>query len=381
MKYKNFIISLLLSVLVVGGCVQKRAETKKIQVGVFNGNGASPICVIETMEALKIDSGINAQVITAAEIQDGKISSFDVVIFPGGSGSTELNNIGQRGTKLIADFVKEKGKGVVGICAGAYLLSSTKDYPSLQLSSSEHIDRPHYNRGRGLVEVKLAADGNHIFPELADRSFFIQYYDGPVLQQIDSIEEKYVELAQYVTDIHPDDYAPTGITPGKTFLFKQQVGKGRIMSMAGHAESTPGIRWIVPRMARWAAGSKLVSYDEKWIRPEINDSAIFFDKANKRLEKKLFWQLFDDDPQIRIQAMDKLYELRSRPAVRWYIGLLRDDDAGVRKNAAKLIKLCEYTAALPDLIQSYRNETNSETKAIISEAIVFLGGESLLTNK
>ncbi|MEA3443512.1 MAG: BPL-N domain-containing protein [Bacteroidota bacterium] len=355
-----------------------KTSDNNLKVAVFAGNGASSICVLETIEALKIDSAIKAETISAAEIQKGMLGEFDVIIFPGGSGSKELNNLGQSGIEIIREFVQEKGKGIVGICAGSYILTSTSGYPSLALSSSEHIDRDHYNRGRGLIEIKLSSKGDKIFPEIAGKRVFLQYYDGPVLAPIETDNGPYTELAGFVTDIHPDNYAPVGITPGETFMFNQQSGNGKLISISGHPESTPGMRWLVPRMARWAAGSELSGYDKKWIRPEINDSAIFFDKANKRLENRLFWRLFDDDPQIQIQAMDKLYQLRSRPAVRWYMGMLRDKKAEIRKRAAELLKLCEYTAALPDLTQCYRTETNNETKDVLSEAIVFLGGEKLM---
>ena len=91
---------------------------------VFNGNGASNVCQIETYEALKIDSDIIADYISAAEIVSGKLNDFDVIVFPGGSGSLELNNLGQIGAKKVIEFVNA-WHGAVGICAGGYLFSTT----------------------------------------------------------------------------------------------------------------------------------------------------------------------------------------------------------------------------------------------------------------
>ena len=79
-----------------------------------------------------------------------------------------------------------KRKGVIRISAGAYLLSSTPGYPNLKIASSIHIDRAHYNRGRGLIEFNLNDKGLDIFPELKDHKLFTQYYDGPVLVKSDS---------------------------------------------------------------------------------------------------------------------------------------------------------------------------------------------------
>ena len=344
-------------------------STRKIQVGVFDGNGAGAISVIETIEALRIDTGINAFAISASDIQKGELKTLDVLIFPGGSGSKELNNLGQSGKEKVIDFVKNDGKGVVGICAGAYLLSSTAGYPSIAMASSVHLDRKHYNRGRGLVQFALTDQGLEVFPELKGKALFVQYYDGPVLSQTDSIETNYNEIAKFVSDIHPDNFAPEGLTPGKTFSLNEKIGNGKLFIIAGHPESTPGMRWLIPRIARWTSSSDIISYNEKWIRPQINTKVILFDKELRKQEKKLFWQLYSDNTEDVINAMNSLNAMRSRPAVRWNIGLLRHKDAEVRKNAARLIAETEYTYALKDLNQAYSTEQDSAAKNSMKLAI------------
>ena len=344
----------------------------KLRVAVFNGIGAGPISVLETIEALRIDSGIIIETISAAEIQSGKLDEFDALILPGGSGSKELINLGKIGKETINRFIREDGKGIVGICAGGYLLSSTIDYPSLDIASSVHLDKSHYNRGHGLIEFNLTKTGLNIFPELSNIRLFAQYSDGPILGRSDVAGASYNEVAQFVTDIHPDNYAPKGITPGKTFSLVEEVGNGRVFIIAGHPESTLGMRWMVPRMVRWVCNRDLVTYNEKWIRPKINDTTILFTNKLKEYERKLFWELFSDSSEVQINAMNQLYELRSRPAVKWYIGLLRDTNSKTRMYAAKLIKDTEYTYALPDLKEAYRRELNQETKAALKDVIIFL---------
>jgi len=374
-------IVLLFALVFVSACntdvekyteIQSEKGENKIQVGVFDGNGAGAISVIETIEALRIDTGIEAFPISAVDIQKGELDNIDVLIFPGGSGSKELNNLGQSGKDKVNDFVKNQGKGVVGICAGAYLLSSTAGYPSIAMASSVHIDRKHYNRGRGLVQFMLTNGGLKVFPELEDKDMFVQYYDGPVLSQSDSIESDYNEVATFVTDIHPDNYAPEGLTPRRTFSLNENIGKGKLFIFAGHPESTPGMRWLIPRMARWVSSSDLISYNQKWIRPEINTTAILFDRELRKTEKKLFWQLYSENTEDVINAMNSLNAMRSRPAVRWNIGLLRHNNAEIRKNAAKLIAETEYTYALKDLKQAFIDEQDSDTKKVMQNSIDLL---------
>ncbi len=227
---------------------KKQIEAKStdvIVVGVFDGSGAGAISVIETIEALKIDREINAFPISASDIMQGKLKEIDALVFPGGSGSKQLNNLGKQGKDAVLQFVKEDGKGVLGICAGAYMLCSTEGYVSLQLGDVKHIDRAHYARGKGLVEFKLNAEGEKIFPELKGNNQFAQYYDGPVMVSLKT-NDGFSELGQYITDIHPNKGTPEGVTPGTTFIYNEIVGNGRIFAVAGHPESTPGMRWMIP---------------------------------------------------------------------------------------------------------------------------------------
>lgn len=352
---------------------EQKADAK-IEVGLFNGNGASPTCILETYESLKIDSGISVSYLSAKQILEGKLANLDVIVFPGGSASKELNNLGEMASAEVTKFVNA-GKGAVGICAGGYLFSTTKGYPSLKLVSATEWDREHYDKGRALVEFEPTESGLELFPELKGETCFLQYYDGPVLMPADSGRSgtmNYTELAKFVTDIKIHEGYPAGITPGKTFLLKEKIGKGRAIVVAGHPESTPGMRWMVPRMVRWAANSPIIEYNKKWIRPKLYSHEILFSKELVSKEKSLFWDLLSDNPGKKTEAMKKLWELHSRPAVRWNIGLLRDSSPEVRAYAAKLLKNAEYSAALPDLQSAYNLEDNPEAKNSMKEAIQHL---------
>ncbi|MEN8116528.1 MAG: BPL-N domain-containing protein [Bacteroidota bacterium] len=380
MKLKKRILYILFFAFLIscnyGNEESLKHQQSKIKVAVFEGDGASVTCVLETYESLKIDTGIEPSIITAAEISAGKIDDFDVIVFPGGSGSKELNNLGDLAAAKVHEFVNS-GKGAVGICAGGYLFSTTKGYPSLQLVSATEWDREHYDKGRALVEFKLTDIGDELLPELKNKKAFLQYYDGPVLMPADSGRSRtmdYTEYAKYVSDIAIHEGYPSGVTPGKTFLLGEEIGEGRAMVVAGHPESTPGMRWMVPRMARWAAKKELVKYKSKWVRPEINDAPIFYSTDLVKKEKEMFWHLTSDNTENKLMAMQTLFEMRSRPAVRWNLGMLRDAAPEVRVKAASLLKETEYTAALHDLKLALEIETDSSVKTALTDAIEFLSG-------
>jgi len=378
---------LVMIFLIVTACGKQQPDDNKIVVGVFNGNGAGAISVVETIEALKIDKDISPLQISASDIQSGKLDDIDAIIFPGGSGSKQLNNLGDYGKEKIRRFVTDQGKGIVGICAGAFLTSSTPGYPSLELGNVKVTDRAHYARGRGLVEFKLTSEGkiifpelDHnklfkltsegkiIFPELDHNKLFCQYYDGPVMELLEQ-KENYSELATYVTDIHSNAGAPKGVTPGKIFLYKQKVGNGSLFAIAGHPESTPGMRWMVPRMIRWVTNNKQVKYNTQLIKPENYTHEILYDKNLKINEKANWWGLFNANPDSVIISMNYLHSICSRPAVRWNIGLLRNPSSKVRLHAAELLKKSGYTAALSDIIIAFEKENDQDVKVQLSKII------------
>lgn len=350
----------------------------KIKVGVFNGNGASPVCVIETKEALKIDPDMSIMEISASDIMQDKLMDLDALVFPGGSGSKEFNNLGQLAAEKVKEFARTKNKGVVGICAGGYLFSTTPTYPSLEILGAPDT-REYYDRGRGLIAFDLNEKGREIFFELANYdTLFVQYYDGPIFVN----PEKYnlTVLGEIRSDIVTKKDYPVGFTPGKPAFFTKKYGEGNIFVSVGHPEATPGMRWIVPRMVRSTLGKELITYDSRLIRPEINSEEILYLTEQKKEEKKYYWQLFDESEELVLNALESLYSLRSRPSVRWAIGLLRHHSPAVRMEAANYLYITEYTAALDDLEACLEVETVLENKEQLQKILnafnQFVGSEN-----
>ncbi len=368
----RFFFTVLLTVLITTIAFGQRRSGKKIQVGVFDGNGASPVCVVETMEALKIDKGIYPHKISAVDIMNGALDKLDVLIFPGGSASKEYNNLGLKGAEKVKAFAEKKHKGLVGICAGGYLFSTTPDYPSLELFPAPDI-RDHYNRGRALIGFTVNKTGKKIFPELkkVDTAFY-QYYDGPMYDIPEGAP--ITVLATLTSDISHKKGYPKNVTPGKPAFFTADYGEGKIIASVGHPEATPGMRWIVPRMARYVAGKRLVGYKKNVVRPQIYSKEAFYTPDVIAFEKENFWKLFSKNDDEVIKAIDNLHSIYSRPSIRWTIGLLRHTSPAVRKHAALYLAETEYTAAIPDVRVAYQIEKDEATKAVLKKVLDGLNG-------
>ena len=367
------LLSVIVIALIIFGCspapqkIIEEASQNRIYVGVYSGSGASSVCIIETLETLKLDSGICVRRVSPTDIQLGVLDNLDVLIFPGGSGSKEYNGLGQTSATIVQEFAKKQGKGVVGICAGGYLFASTEDYPSLKLIAAESI-RDHYNRGRGLMAFNLTQTGEEIFPELKGfDSLFVQFYDGPIYENIDF--DQINVTSEIISDIATHKGDPKGVTPGKPAFLTTSYGEGKVFVSVGHPESTPGMRWMVPRMARWVVDKPLISYNKNIIRPEINNTEILYYPDVIKYEKKNFWKLFDDSDDEIISAIENLYSIRSRPSIRWSIGLLRHESSEVRLAAAEYLLETEYTYAISDLECAVEVEKDSEIKKELAKIL------------
>jgi len=371
---------ILFFILATSAC-QLPAEdaVDKIKVGVFDKNGGSPYCITDAIESLRIDRGIEARTVSAADILSGAASDIDVFLFPGGSGRSETGNLGEMGQQKIIDMVKNHGKGIVGICAGAYVLSETPGYPSLALSGGEAIDIKHDHRGHGLVKFTLTETGKDIFPELKNReTCYCQYYEGPVLIPAENSKYRYNELATMQSDVHLIEGTPANMTNNRPFIIVSNIEKGKSASVVGHPENTPGMRWIIPRLVRIVAGREIVPYNKNVVRPGIYTKEILCNAEQLSKQRKAHNALIGSKEE-KLKAMQVLYEMCAWSAKKWIPPMVRDKDFEVRLLAAQLIVKLERTDAINDLKAAVLNELTPKNKKLLQGQLELL--ENIPGNK
>ncbi len=362
-----------LLLLILGFCscnkLDKSENSDFIRVGIFDTNGDSPGCIIDAFEALRIDSEIKPEVISAATIMSDEILDYDVILFPGGSGKAETSRLGELGKKRIQELLSDYGKSVIGICAGAYILTQTQGYPSLGLSGMQATDIKHDHRGHGIVKFSLTGEGAKIYPELKDREIsFMQYYEGPVLIPVENAKYKYQSLATMLSDVHTVEGAPTNMTNNKPFIITSEVGKGNTASFVGHPEATPGMRWMIPRMVRYLLNKELVSYSEAVVRPEIFNEEILFTSELLEKQGKYYDNLWGTEAE-KIEAIRGLVEISAWSAKKRIVGLVRDFSPEVRKVAADALVQLERTDFIFDLEMAVKTEKDIETKMYLENQL------------
>ena len=367
---KKTIFLFLTLIFAITSCQKPNNNT--IKVGVFDKNGDSPYCITDAIEALKIDKDIEALRVSAADIVSGAANDIDVFLFPGGSGRSETASLGELGQEKIINLVKKQGKGVVGICAGAYILSETPDYPSLSLSGAEAIDIEHDHRGHGIVKFRLTKEGEKLFPELKENKIcYSQYYEGPVLIPAKNSKYKYNKLATMLSNVHTVEGAPSNMTNNKPFIIITNVEKGKTASVVGHPEATPGMRWIIPRLVRIVADKKIIPYKKNVVRPDIYNKEMLLTSDLKIKQQKAYDDLIKSKEE-KLKAMKNLVDMCAWSAKKYIPPMIRDKDFDVRLLAAKLTVYLERTDAIKDLEAAVKNETNKQNKNLLNEQLQLL---------
>lgn len=347
-------------------------DKETIYVGVFNENGDSPYCIADAVEAIRIDPNMQVRVVSAAQILSGKTKDIDVYIFPGGSGKSETGSLGNLGQEKVIEEVKKQGKGIIGICAGAYILSQTPNYPSLDLSGAEAIDIEHDHRGNGLVKFSLTEAGQELFPELKNQEIlFSNYYEGPVLIPAKEATSEYTELATMLSDVHLIEGTPSDMTNNRPFITLTDAGKGKVVSIIGHPESTPGMRWMIPRLVRVVLEKELSSYSSAVVRPEIHQAEILFTTAQREKQSKAYDNLWGSKEE-KLQAMQEIVDMSAWSAKKKIPPMMRDENAEVRLLAAQLTVYLERTDALEDLESAVLIEKDAAIKAEMEKSLLDL---------
>ena len=111
--------------------------------------------------------------------------NFDVVIFPGGSGTGQANALGAAGQAAVKSFV-HGGGGYVGTCGGAFLAIK---HLGLYGEPSPPTVEP-WARGHGPVSVEFTLKGVSSL-QLShseyggDKNVTIEYWQGPIIASAD----------------------------------------------------------------------------------------------------------------------------------------------------------------------------------------------------
>ena len=247
--------SLVLLVVVLIACSPLAADEPKksaapIRVAIYDDAGGGGKGPANLERGLTTEAGFTTQRVKAADIRAGVLKDFDVVVMPGGSGSKQAAALEEKGREEIRRFVVS-GRGDLGICAGAYLASA--DYTwSLHLLDAKVLDRKHWNRGNGDVQLLFTGCGRE-FHGASTEQVTVRYAQGPLLAPAGKAEiPDYEELAKFETEVVKNGASP-GVMKGTTAAARGRFGQGRVFCYSPHPESYGNLDHYIQAAVRWTA--------------------------------------------------------------------------------------------------------------------------------
>ncbi|MDA7921818.1 BPL-N domain-containing protein, partial [Verrucomicrobiales bacterium] len=248
-----------------GDCSQQLAvpeSNDKLQVALFDGVGTGPSS-FKLMNLIDEAPDLSLFHIGPNAMKSEILKQFDVVVFPGGSGSKQGGAIGEQGRTSVREFI-ESGGGYVGVCAGAYLCSANYRW-SLDLIDSRAftgtVDIPEkgkknlwYRGPETAVDIELTAKGEALFgSEGIPKNFIVRYANGPIITRHGSEAlEDYQVLAWFRSENSLWE-KQKGTMINTPAIISGRFGKGRVVSVSPHPELTPELHPIIIQAIRWGA--------------------------------------------------------------------------------------------------------------------------------
>jgi hypothetical protein len=232
----------------------KTPDDSRIAVAVYVGPGvfgAGPDALTANL-ASHPDQFIG-RVIGPAEVKNGGLDQFDVVIFPGGSGSKQGAGIGEDGREEVREFISAGG-GYLGICGGCFLACENFDWSLKILDARTKSSKWK----RGVTDLELDFDDDAFASlGLTSPNAVVKYANGPVMEPAHSPDiPDFSTLAFFKTEVS-ENGTPKGIQVDSPAILTGPFGAGRVVGISPHPEQTESLKQIIPKLIEWSAGRDL----------------------------------------------------------------------------------------------------------------------------
>jgi glutamine amidotransferase-like uncharacterized protein len=210
------------------------------RVGIFDDDGAvsssghDPLWIVRSVRHLPLD----VTVFDAVDVANGALARCDVVVFGGGSSRRQGLALGEAGRARVRAFVR-RGGGFVGLCAGGFLASTSRDR-YLGLLDFD-VDG---TRGSGVVPLawNMALADQHGIEGTRPTKF-----SGGPLIEIDEMGPGVEVWATFAEDLAREEREALPLK-GTAAAVAGSFGDGRVVAFSPHPERAPG-----PQEAFWNA--------------------------------------------------------------------------------------------------------------------------------
>jgi glutamine amidotransferase-like uncharacterized protein len=178
-------------------------------INIYNDKGLNKTTPKIWKDFFSVTDIYDIQFVKADDILSGNPTA---ILFPGGSASIFATKLGKKRRKKIVKWVEDGGI-YIGVCAGAYLASSTYEW---SLGISPIIVSRNWCKGKYDVKIKIN-DNEHL----------VNYFNGPTCESWENVEV----IGTYTEGI--PHYQSTINSPAITF---NQYETGKVFLISPHLE-------------------------------------------------------------------------------------------------------------------------------------------------
>lgn len=173
-------------------------SARPLKVAIFSGNGSPQSSVDVAAKAVGFVPNASFTILKGEDIGTTELKAYDVIVFPGGSGSAQSKTIGEAGLNNVREFVRGGG-GYVGICAGAYLACTNYSW-SLGILNAATVS-PKWQRGHAILEEEGTDAATPVLGKVEGK-FNVRYHNGPIIKPADRADlPAYTPLALFRTEV------------------------------------------------------------------------------------------------------------------------------------------------------------------------------------
>ena len=234
----------------------------KIKVALYLDIGCKGGGVIHWARLLKSSPDVACDFIDAADVNAGKLSGYDVLVMPGGSGYDRYSQLGEEGFEKIRKYIREGG-AYYGVCAGIAL--ALNDPKRLRLIPYTREKTPP--RGGFSGAVKLNARAEELLGIPAGTRYF-RYHDGPLPAKGDPVpDSNYEVLATFDSHVMQKGKASTSMH-GMPAVIYGHYGNGKVLVTVMHPEYYPSTHDVLGAGFKPLVGRPVTfAYPQKTVRP------------------------------------------------------------------------------------------------------------------
>ena len=358
-KNVRVLLSFAILLFAVFSCVNKDKDKEYVKkvvlnqetiaVGIYKATTVAPVNTNYIAEALNIDGGIVYVTLTDADVLKTKLENIDVIIFPEIEEGQLIDKLDDEIAEIFTAFISKKG--AIGLCNGCSLLLKNPECQTLDLIDLTLNKDKSKETIKARVKFNLTEEGEKIFPDLIDfNKLYVNYCSDFNIAKLDTANEN--RIIGFTSDM--DKEVPLFITT--------KYKSGKIFITNTHPETTPGMRWMLPRIVRWVYNKEFISYNKKVYRPDLYSEELIIDEQKKAEIESLLMILEKGKKDEIMTALDKLQIIYPYGAAEKVRALLIEKSSNIKLRAAKYLVDIEYTYAIKDLQKLVKSEKSKKVK-------------------